>query len=98
MPRCPPGSRRCPPKTGKCHKRSNKTVKRNKTAKKSPMQAVVAPVAAAVPAKASAEASDSPMPKLKWIDHLKMCTKKFNIKYGDAMKDPRCLKLYRESR
>ena len=85
MPRCPPGSRRCPPKTGKCHKRSNKTVKRNKTAKKSPEPA-------------AAPASDSPMPKLKWIDHLKMCSKKFNIKYGDAMKDPRCLKLYRESR
>ena len=86
MPRCPPGSRRCPPKTGKCHKRSNKTVKRNKTAKKSPEVASASP------------AADSPMPKLKWIDHLKMCTKKFNIKFGDAMKDPRCLKLYRESR
>ena len=89
MPRCPPGSRRCPPKTGKCHKRSKNTVKRNKTAKKSP-----APAASASPA----EAPESPMPKLKWIDHLKMCSKKFNIKYGDAMKDPRCLKLYRESR
>ncbi len=93
MPRCPPGSRRCPPKTGKCHKRSKNNVKRNKTAKKSP--ASVSPSPAAV---ASAEASDSPMPKLKWIDHLKMCSKKFNIKFGDAMKDPRCLKLYRESR
>ena len=88
MPRCPPGSRRCPPKTGKCHKSSKNTVKRNKTAKKSP----------ASPAAASPEAADSPMPKLKWIDHLKMCSKKFNIKFGDAMKDPRCLKLYRESR
>ena len=86
MPRCPPGSRRCPPKTGKCHKRSKNTSKRNKTAKKSPAPAE------------SAQAPDSPMPKLKWIDHLKMCSKKFNIKYGDAMKDPRCLKLYRESR
>ena len=86
MPRCPPGSRRCPPKTGKCHKRSKNNVKRNKTAKKSPAQA-------AAPA-----AEESPMPKLKWIDHLKMCSKKFNIKFGDAMKDPRCLKLYRESR
>lgn len=86
MPRCPPGSRRCPPKTGKCHKRSTNSVKRNKTAKKSP----ASPVAAAE--------AESPMPKLKWIDHLKMCSKKFNIKYGDAMKDPRCLKLYRESR
>ncbi len=84
MPRCPPGSRRCPPKTGKCHKRSTNSVKRNKTAKKSPDMA--SPVV------------DSPMPKLKWIDHLKMCSKKFNIKFGDAMKDPRCLKLYRESR
>ncbi len=91
MPRCPPGSRRCPPKTGKCHKRSKTAAKRNKTAKKSP-------ASVSAPAKASAEASDSPMPKLKWIDHLKMCTKKFNIKFGDAMKDPRCLKLYRESR
>ena len=88
MPRCPPGSRRCPPKTGKCHKSSKNTVKRNKTAKKSPASASPAP----------APAADSPMPKLKWIDHLKMCSKKFNIKYGDAMKDPRCLKLYRESR
>ena len=96
MPRCPPGSRRCPPKTGKCHKRSKNTLKRNKTAKKSPV-----PAPAPAPAKASApaaEAPESPMPKLKWIDHLKMCSKKFNIKYGDAMKDPRCLKLYRESR
>ena len=93
MPRCPPGSRRCPPKTGKCHKRSKNTVKRNKTAKKS---SAASPVAAASPA--VAVAADSPMPKLKWIDHLKMCSKKFNIKYGDAMKDPRCLKLYRESR
>lgn len=84
MPRCPPGSRRCPPKTGKCHKSSKNTVKRNKTAKKSPVVAKPAP--------------ESPMPKLKWIDHLKMCSKKFNIKFGDAMKDPRCLKLYRESR
>ena len=84
MPRCPPGSRRCPPKTGKCHKSSKNTVKRNKTAKKSPDSA--------------SPAVDSPMPKLKWIDHLKMCSKKFNIKFGDAMKDPRCLKLYRESR
>ena len=91
MPRCPPGSRRCPPKTGKCHKRSNNTLKRNKTAKKSPAPA-------ASPASAPAKAAESPMPKLKWIDHLKMCSKKFNIKYGDAMKDPRCLKLYRESR
>ncbi len=90
MPRCPPGSRRCPPKTGKCHKRSANAVKRNKTAKKSP----ASPAAAASPA----AVVDSPMPKLKWIDHLKMCSKKFNIKYGDAMKDPRCLKLYRESR
>lgn len=89
MPRCPPGSRRCPPKTGKCHKRSTNSVKRNRTAKKSP--------ASPAPAPAAAQA-ESPMPKLKWIDHLKMCTKKFNIKYGDAMKDPRCLKLYRESR
>ncbi len=88
MPRCPPGSRRCPPKTGKCHKSSKNTVKRNKTAKKSPAPAASAPAAAA----------ESPMPKLKWIDHLKMCSKKFNIKFGDAMKDPRCLKLYRESR
>lgn len=94
MPRCPPGSRRCPPKTGKCHKRSKNTLKRNKTAKKSPAPAASAEAAsAAVPA-----AAESPMPKLKWIDHLKMCSKKFNIKYGDAMKDPRCLKLYRESR
>lgn len=84
MPRCPPGSRRCPPKTGKCHKTSKNTVKRNKTAKKSPEPA--------------AQVAESPMPKLKWIDHLKMCSKKFNIKFGDAMKDPRCLKLYRESR
>ena len=88
MPRCPPGSRRCPPKTGKCHKSSKNTVKRNKTAKKSPAPAASTPPAAA----------ESPMPKLKWIDHLKMCSKKFNIKFGDAMKDPRCLKLYRESR
>ncbi len=84
MPRCPPGSRRCPPKTGKCHKRSKTAAKRNKTAKKSPV--------------AASPAAESPVPKLKWIDHLKMCTKKFNIKFGDAMKDPRCLKLYRESR
>ena len=84
MPRCPPGSRRCPPKTGKCHKRSKTATKRNKTAKKSPTAASPAP--------------ESPMPKLNWIDHLKMCSKKFNIKFGDAMKDPRCLKLYRESR
>ena len=88
MPRCPPGSRRCPPKTGKCHKSSKNTVKRNKTAKKSPAPA----------ASAQAAAAESPMPKLKWIDHLKMCSTKFNIKFGDAMKDPRCLKLYRESR
>jgi hypothetical protein len=91
MPRCPPGSRRCPPKTGKCHKSSKNTVKRNKTAKKSPAQAAAA-------ASAQAAAAESPMPKLKWIDHLKMCSTKFNIKFGDAMKDPRCLKLYRESR
>ncbi len=83
MPRCPPGSRRCPPKTGKCHKTPKNTLKRNKTAKKRPE---------------TASAAESPMPKLKWIDHLKMCSKKFNIKFGDAMKDPRCLKLYRESR
>ena len=84
MPRCPPGSRRCPPKTGKCHKTSRKNVKHNKTAKKSPTMA--------------SPAAERPMPKLKWIDHLKMCSKKFNIKFGDAMKYPRCLKLYRESR
>lgn len=86
MPRCPPGSRRCPPKTGKCHKTPKNTLKRNKTAKKRPDTASASP------------AAESPMPKLKWIDHLKMCSKKFNIKFGDAMKDPRCLKLYRESR
>ena len=86
MPRCPPGSRRCPPKTGKCHKTPKNTLKRNKTAKKRPETASASP------------AAESPMPKLKWIDHLKMCSKKFNIKFGDAMKDPRCLKLYRESR
>lgn len=85
MPRCPSGSRRCPPKTGKCHKNKgsvHKRAKHNRTAKKS-VKSVV---------------DSSPMPKLKWIDHLKMCTKKFNIKYGEAMTDPRCLKLYRESR
>ena len=88
MPRCPAGSRRCPPKTGKCHNKSGsarKGVKRNRTAKKSVKSVELAP-------------DSSPMPKLKWVDHLKMCSKRFNIKFGDAMKDPRCIKLYRESR
>lgn len=82
MPRCPAGSRRCPPKTGKCH---SKKVNRNRTAKK-----MVKSVKVVV--------DSTPMPKLNWIAHLKMCTKKFNITYGEAMKDPRCMKLYRESR
>lgn len=76
---------RCPSGSRRCPPKTgkcHKTTKHNRTAKKSP--------------KATPESS--PMPKLKWIDHLKMCTKKFNIKYGEAMTDPRCLKLYRDSR
>jgi len=37
-------------------------------------------------------------PKLTWIEHLKMYSRKHNMKYGDAMKDKNCLALYHESR
>ena len=37
-------------------------------------------------------------PRLTWIEHLKMYSKKHNMKFGDAMKDKNCLALYRESR
>jgi len=36
--------------------------------------------------------------KLTWIEHLKMYSKAHNMKYGDAMKDKKCLALYHESR
>ena len=68
--------------TGRCRKKS-KTAKNVTRSKRS------TPVS---------NAEGSSVPKLKWIDHLKMCTKKFDIKYGKAMTDPRCRKLYDESR
>ena len=68
--------------TGRCRKKS-------KTAKR---------VTSSKPSIDEPSVQDNSVPKLKWIDHLKMCVKKFDIKYGDAMTDPRCRKLYDESR
>lgn len=79
---------RCPPGSRRCPPKTGKCHKRSSSAVKRNKTAKKSPEPAV----------ESPMPKLKWIDHLKMCSKKFNIKFGDAMKDPRCLKLYRESR
>lgn len=79
---------RCPPGSRRCPPKTGKCHKRSTNSVKRNKTAKKSPEPAV----------DSPMPKLKWIDHLKMCSKKFNIKFGDAMKDPRCLKLYRESR
>ena len=86
MPKCPNGTRRCPPKTGKCHKTSKsvrKSAKRSKHNKS---------------AKKSPEMSSTPVPKLSWVNHLKMCSKKFGITYGKAMSDPRCHELYHKNR
>jgi hypothetical protein len=79
MPRCPSGSKRCPPKTGKCYR--SKSAK-NKTVKRTRTSK-----------KSSGKKTSGK--KLSWIQHLKMCSKKFNIKYGEAMSDPRCVNLYR---
>jgi hypothetical protein len=89
MPRCPTGSKRCPPKVGKCHKSASKrSVKRrpkhNRTVKKSPTVKKSSTVAPPVPHKQT----------MKWIDHLKMCSSRFNIKYGAAMTDKRCKNLW----
>jgi|SaaInlV_130m_DNA_2_1039683.scaffolds.fasta_scaffold237349_1 hypothetical protein len=86
MPKCPNGTRRCPPKTGKCHKVANGARKSAKRVKRNKS------------AKKSSEMSSTPVPKLTWVNHLKMCTKKFGITYGKAMSDPRCHKLYYETR
>ena len=90
MPRCPSGSRRCPPKVGKCHKSASKrSVKRrpkhNRSVKRIPKHKVssVAPTNN-VPHKQT----------MKWVDHLKMCTSKFNITYKAAMSDKRCKNLW----
>ena len=82
MPRCAPGSRRCPPKTGKCHT-TGKTAKKQPKLKKTVKPKLVV---------------DSPMKKRTWIEHLKWCSSNFNIKYGKAMTDPRCRKIWEDNR
>ena len=84
MPRCAPGSRRCPPKNGKCHK----TGKSGKTAKKQPK--LKKPVK-------NTDGLDSSKQKRTWIEHLKWCSKHFDIKYGKAMTDARCRKIWADT-
>jgi len=81
MPRCTPGSRRCPPKIGKCHK-TGKTAKKQPKLKKSVKKNPVL---------------DSPVKKRTWIEHLKWCSKHFDIKYGKAMTDSRCRKIWADA-
>jgi hypothetical protein len=82
MPRCATGSRRCPPRVGKCHK-SGKTAKKHPKLKKS--------------VKNTPAVLDSPMQKRTWIEHLKWCSNKFDIKYGKAMTDTRCRKIWKDT-
>lgn len=60
-------------------------------------------------AKKSAKKTAKKMPKLEiedyemhkkhtWVEHLKWCTKHFNIKYGKAMTDERCRQLWKDTR
>ena len=66
MPRCAPGSRRCPPRIGKCHR----TGKSGKTAKKLPK--LKKPVK-------NTDELDSSKQKRTWIEHLKWCSKHFDM-------------------
>lgn len=91
MPRCPSGTRRCPPSLGKCHK----TGKSGKTAKKQPNLKKSAPKL-----KKTVETTDSVDPtkvKRTWIEHLKWCSNHFDIKYGKAMTDARCRKIWKDT-
>jgi hypothetical protein len=94
MPRCPNGSKRSPPKVGKCNKSAAKrSVKRkpkhNRSVKKSSKVTSIEKLSTVAPT------NNVPHKQtMKWIDHLKMCSSQFNIKYGAAMTDKRCKNLW----
>ena len=88
MPRCPRGTRRCPPSVGKCHKtgKSGKTAKKQQQIKKT------------VPKVNKIAEVDPTKEKRSWMEHLKWCSKHFDIKYGKAMTDARCRKIWEDTR
>ena len=92
MTRCPPGTRRCPPSVGKCHKtgKSGKTAKKQPKLKKS-VPKVKKPVE-------NTDMVDPTKEKRSWMEHLKWCSKHFDIKYGKAMTDARCRKIWEDTR
>lgn len=91
MPRCPSGTRRCPPSVGKCHK----TGKSGKTAKKQPKIKKSAPKL--MKTVETTGSVDSTTVKRTWIEHLKWCSNHFDIKYGKAMTDARCRKIWKDT-
>jgi hypothetical protein len=40
---------------------------------------------------------DSTTVKRTWIEHLKWCSNHFDIKYGKAMTDARCRKIWKDT-
>lgn len=98
MPRCPRGTRRCPPSVGKCHK----TGKSGKTAKKQPKLKKSAPkvnkVSELIKIFEKPTEVDPTKEKRSWMEHLKWCSKHFDIKYGKAMTDARCRKIWEDTR
>jgi|SaaInlStandDraft_5_1057022.scaffolds.fasta_scaffold68653_2 hypothetical protein len=104
MPRCPSGTRRCPPSVGKCHK----TGKSGKTAKKQPKLKKSASTVTKSAPKVNKVSElrkifekptevDSTKVKRAWIEHLKWCSNHFDIKYGKAMTDARCRKIWKDT-
>ena len=104
MPRCPSGTRRCPPSVGKCHK----TGKSGKTAKKQPKLKKSASTVTKPAPKVNKVSElrkifekptevDSTKVKRTWIEHLKWCSNHFDIKYGKAMTDARCRKIWKDT-
>lgn len=71
---------RCPPGSKRCPPKTGKCHKTKSAKNKT--------------AKRNRSTKKTSGKKLSWFQHLKMCSKKYNIKYGEAMTDTRCLNLY----
>tara|TARA_B110000444_G_C18709958_1_gene533196 strand:- start:469 stop:786 length:318 start_codon:yes stop_codon:yes gene_type:complete len=105
MPRCPRGTRRCPPSVGKCHKtgKSGKTAKKQPKLKKSASTVTksapkVNKVSELIKIFEKPTEVDPTKEKRSWMEHLKWCSKHFDIKYGKAMTDARCRKIWEDTR
>ena len=102
MPRCPSGTRRCPPSVGKCHK-SGKTAKKQPKMKKSASTVTksapkVNKISELRKIFEKPTEVDSTKVKRSWMEHLKWCSNHFDIKYGKAMTDARCRKIWEDTR